>query len=79
MIKIYLIHEIKYHLILQSIEIDYFYPFIVYNKHFLYIKSKLVDYDYFHNIYKQAVLKETPLIINNLQLTINGVSIILNE
>ena len=45
MIKIYLIHEIKYHLILQSIEIDYFYPFIVYNKHFLYIKSKLVDYD----------------------------------
>ena len=32
-----------------------------------------------HNIYKQAVLKETPLIITNLQLTINGVSIILNE
>lgn len=34
---------------------------------------------HFHNIYKQAVLKETPLIINNLQLTINEVSIILNE
>ena len=34
---------------------------------------------HFHNIYKQAVLKETPLIINNLQLKINGVSIILNE
>ena len=34
---------------------------------------------HFHNIYKQAVLKETPLIINNLQLTINVVSIILNE
>ena len=34
---------------------------------------------HFHNIYKQAVLKETTLIINNLQLTINGVSIILNE
>lgn len=34
---------------------------------------------HFHNIYKQAVLKGTPLIINNLQLTINGVSIILNE
>ena len=34
---------------------------------------------HFHNIYKQAVLKETPLIINNVQLTINGVSIILNE
>lgn len=34
---------------------------------------------HFHNIYKQAVLKETPLIINNLQLTIYGVSIILNE
>ena len=30
---------------MQSIEIDYFYPFLVYNKHFLYIKSKLVDYD----------------------------------
>ena len=34
---------------------------------------------HFHNIYKQAVLKETPLIINNLQLTISGVSIIPNE
>ena len=34
---------------------------------------------HFHNIYKQAVLKETPLIINNLQLIISGVFIILNE
>lgn len=30
---------------------------------------------HFHNIYKQAVLKETPLIINNLQLTISGAAI----
>jgi hypothetical protein len=33
----------------------------------------------FHSIYKQAALKETPLIINNVQLTISGVTIIPNE
>ena len=34
---------------------------------------------HFHNIYIQAVLIKTPIIINNLQLTISGVSIIPNE
>jgi len=47
MIKIYFIHEIKYHPILQSIGIDDFYLFIAYNKLFLDIKGELVDYDSF--------------------------------
>ena len=34
---------------------------------------------HFHSTYKQVALAETPLIINNLQLTISGVSIIPNE
>jgi len=45
MIKIYFIHEIKYQPILQSMRIDDFYLFIAYSKHFLDIKSELMDND----------------------------------
>lgn len=40
-------HEIKYPPILQSMGIDDFYLFIAYSKHFLDIKSELMDYDPF--------------------------------
>jgi len=47
MIKIYFIHEIRYHPIQQSIGFEDFYLFIAYDKHFLDIKGELADYDSF--------------------------------